>query len=333
MGDPFSHEHDKSGARLGPFLLRHVCGQGAMGVVYAASDLRDGRPVAVKVLTAAVVTDPPRLRRFAAEAEVLSSLDHPGIVRYVDHGTTPGGEPFLAMEWLEGEDLSQRLQRGGLSLRESVTLGRRVAEALAAAHARGIIHRDIKPGNLFLRGGDVDGVAILDFGIARIAAVSSGLTITGAAIGTPGYMAPEQARGARDIDARADIFALGAVLFECLAGRPAFAGRHLLAVLAKLLLEDPPRLLELRGDVPAGLDELLGRMLEKDAAARPESAAEVAAELAAMSLADEGPSAGATPRATLEAGLTSSERRFLSMVIAATPDMKTDSETHLRALQ
>ncbi|XXT24263.1 protein kinase [Sorangium sp. So ce429] len=311
---------ERGGVRVGPFVLGELCGQGAMGVVYAARDLRDGRPVAVKVLPAALLSDLGRARRFAAEAEVLASLDHPAIVRHVAHGATRRSEPFMAMEWLDGEDLERRLARRGLTVHEVAALGQRVAEGLAAAHARGVIHRDIKPSNLFLRGGEAAEAVILDFGIARVEDAPLSLTATGAVIGTPGYMAPEQARGDLAIDARADLFSLGAVLYECLAGRPAFAGHHVMAVLAKVLLEEPPRLAELRPEVPRALDALVARLLAKDPAARPESAAAVAAELARMSLDDGDVEAALAPSCDPSAtSLTDREQRFFCVIVAGAP--------------
>src|SRR5262245_58772181 len=181
---PAAHAMDRTGARLGPFVLQRKCGQGAMGIVYAAVDLRDNRPVAIKVSPATRAGDPQRARRFAKEAEVLASLEHPAIVRHVAHGETPDGELYLAMEWLEGEDLAQRLQRGKLTRTEAVALGLRVAEALAAAHARGVVHRDIKPSNLFLRDGDPAQVTILDVGIARLMKDVVNVTATGVMVGT-----------------------------------------------------------------------------------------------------------------------------------------------------
>ena len=311
---------DRGGVKLGHFLLLQKCGQGAMGVVYVARDLRDDGPVAIKVLPAAYLADHQRARRFASEAEVLASLDHPAIVRHVTHGTTPHGEPFLAMEWLEGEDLARSLLRRRLSVREVIVLGQRIAGGLAAAHARGVVHRDIKPSNLFLRGGEAAQVVILDFGIARVDEASLSLTATGTVVGTPGYMAPEQARAAPGIDARADLFSLGAVLFECLAGRPAFTGHHVMAVLAKVLLEEPPQLVTLRPDVPPALSALVARLLAKDPAARPPSAAAVATELARMSLDDgDEEAAPAPPRAGMAASITDSEQRFLCVVVARAP--------------
>src|SRR5262249_47784594 len=149
---------------------------------------------------------------------------HPGIVRYVAHGVTHEGKPYLAMEWLSGETLSARLAGVGLSIAESVTLAAHVAAALGAVHRRGLVHRDLKPANLLLEGGAIESIKLIDFGIARLPNAGVRLTLPGATLGTPGYMAPEQIRAAADVDARADVFSFGCVLFRCLAGRTAFAG-------------------------------------------------------------------------------------------------------------
>jgi serine/threonine protein kinase len=179
------------------------------------------------------------------------------------------------MEWLEGEDLATRLRRGPLGVEESQRLVTRAAEALGVAHSRGIVHRDIKPSNLFLT---ADGdIKVIDFGIARTATVALDMTRTGMILGTPGYLAPEQARrGARALDARADVFALGCVLFECLTGQPAFSGDNPLAILSRVLLEEVPAVSTLRADVPPALDVLLSQMLDKDPDNRPPNGAEVA---------------------------------------------------------
>ena len=201
---------------------------------------------------------------------MLAELRHPGIVRYVAHGVTPAHQPYLVMEWLEGEDLSQRLERGRLAVDETLILLRQVADGLAVAHARGVIHRDLKPSNLFLPAGSLERVKVLDFGIAKPAdALRSSKARAGAMVGTPGYMAPEQARGEDDVDTRADIFALGCVAFECLTGRRAFEGEHAMAVFAQILLEDVPRVRSLVRQVPRVLDTLVQRMLSKDPAERP----------------------------------------------------------------
>src|SRR5262249_16467102 len=153
-----------------------------------------------------------------------------------------------------------RLSREGLTLEESITLALRVAEALAAAHASGIVHRDLKPNNLFLQARRVDDVKLLDFGIAQLGG-GTRVTRTDTLLGTPGAMAPEQARSGQTVDTRADVFSLGCVLFECLTGKPAFSGDHLMAVLAKILFEDPPRARDLRPQLPPDVDALVASML------------------------------------------------------------------------
>jgi len=193
-----------------------------MGTIFRARDLITDHAVALKLLLDPGGAAGELTERFLREARFLSDLRHPGIVAYLAHGQTSEGLAYLAMEWLEGEDLARRLGRSSLSTAESLTLLRVVAGALHAAHRRGVVHRDIKPSNLFLRGGEVARAAVLDFGIARRLHISNAMTRTGAVIGTPAYMAPEQARGSRVITPSADIFSLGCVLFECLTGEPPF---------------------------------------------------------------------------------------------------------------
>jgi tetratricopeptide (TPR) repeat protein len=259
----------------GRFEIEHLAGQGGMGTVYRARDRADGGAIALKVLKEGGHAD---AERFGREATALSELHHPGIVRYVSHGLTPEGRPFLAMEWLDGEDLNQRLARGPLETAECVELGRRVGDALSVAHGRGIVHRDVKPSNLFLPGGRVADVKVVDFGVVRMLGWSPGpRTRPGMVIGTPGYMAPEQARGDDVIDARADVFALGCVLYECLTGQVAFPGEHVMAVLAKILFREVPSIRETRPDVPDALEALVLAMMRKQADARPAGGAEVAA--------------------------------------------------------
>ncbi|WP_437486645.1 protein kinase [Sorangium sp. So ce1014] len=292
----------------GRFEVEALAGAGGMGTVYRARDRASGATVALKLLREA---DAQAAARFAHEARVLSGLEHPHIVRYVTHGTTPPGEPFLVMEWLAGETLSERLSRGALRLEEGLALARAVAEALGTAHARGIVHRDIKPSNLFLVEGSIEHVKVLDFGIARQHATATRLTQTGSVLGTPGYMAPEQARGDLALlDARADVFSLGCVLFECLTGLPAFCGQHAMALLAKLLMEEPPRARELRPELPAALDDLVARMLAKEPAARPADGAAAARLLAEIGEATGGTASTEPSRSPI----TGDETRLLSVV-------------------
>ncbi|UQA58184.1 serine/threonine-protein kinase [Polyangium aurulentum] len=292
------------------FEIQALAGAGGMGRVYRAIERATGAIVAIKLLRD---SQGDNAARFVHEARVLASIEHPHVVRYVTHGFLRTGEPYLVMEWVEGERLDRRIAREGLRVDESIDLARRVASALAAAHARGVVHRDIKPINLVLEGGEVSRVKLLDFGIARRpGATTLGLTRTGSLLGTPGYMAPEQARGEREsIDARADVFSLGCVLFECLTGRPAFQGAHAMALLAKLLVEEVPRVQELRPEVPLALDELVARMLAKDPARRPADGAAVLAWLSSLE-GDEGPPSPAGDEGAQS--ITGSERRLVSVV-------------------
>lgn len=253
-------------------------GSGGMGVVYSAIELATERKVAIKLVR------PERhglaaAERILREVRALVAVDHPGIVRYLGHGVTEEGTPYLTMEWLEGLDLEARLHEGPLGVEQTLALATRLTGALAAAHEGGILHRDIKPANIFLVDGKPELARLLDFGVARFQARTWTLTMPGGIIGTPGYMSPEQARGAPDIDLRADLFSLGCVLYECLCGEPAFAGEHVMAVLAKVLMDDPLRVRELVPEVPYGLDDILTQLLQKDPQARMASAHELAQRL------------------------------------------------------
>jgi eukaryotic-like serine/threonine-protein kinase len=303
------------------FEIESLAAQGGMGKIYRARDHHTGQPVALKVLSTPAAE---YAERFLREAEVLVGLAHPAIVKYVAHGSTTSGELYLATEWLEGETLSVRLERATPSIGETLQLMRLVAEGLAEVHRHGIVHRDIKPSNLFLPSGQLERVKILDFGIAHFANAPRLRTRTGAVLGTPGYLAPEQARGERKIDARADVFALGCVLFECLAGRPAFLGEHVMAVLGKILLEDAPRLVHLRPDVPPPVDVLVGRMLDKDPDRRPRDAGEVAETLGALGPVGDSLAVTSAPPAVLTTG----EQRLLSVILArAAPRVEKSMET------
>lgn len=295
----------------GRFEVQALADWGGMGAVYRGRDRETGSSVALKLLL-----DMSSEERFQREARVLAELHHPGIVRYVAHGRTDRGAPYLAMEWLDGKDLRARISTRALTVAEAVTAARGIAEALAVAHGRGIIHRDVNPRNIFLVDGEVGRVKVLDFGIARPLRATFAMTLPGMYLGTPGYIAPEQARGNEDIDARADVFALGCVLYECLTGKAAFAADNLMALLGKVLFEEAPRLRQ-RGAFPPALDELVDRMISKDVARRPLDGASVAAQLAqiqATLTAEDGaaPESEAAPRS-----LTHGEQRLVCVVMAA----------------
>jgi predicted Ser/Thr protein kinase/tetratricopeptide (TPR) repeat protein len=297
------------------FQIERRVSAGGMSAVFRALDLRLGGVVAVKVLYGRDAGE--HKERLYREARILEKLSHPGIVKHVAHGDTDDGMPYLAMEWIVGETLGKRLARTGLTMGESVKMVTRIAETLAVAHAKGIIHRDIKPGNLLLRDTDYDRPALIDFGIARMGLGASAITNTGVMLGTLGYMAPEQARGTKSLDARADVFALGSVLFKCITGLPAFAGDDEIAILAKMLFEAPPRIRDIRKEVPAALDDLLARMLSRDPMQRPTDGGVVAAELAALGALD---TVGTlvTRETTAHADvITRGEQRLVSVVAVA----------------
>jgi hypothetical protein len=292
----------------GRFEVELLAGSGGMGKVYRARDRVSGERVAVKVLRQESV----ERARFEREGALLAELAHPGIVRYVAHGRTREGALYIAMQWLDGEDLSQRLKRRELSLEEAVSVGLHVGEALGAAHRRGIVHRDVKPGNVFLVDRSADDVKLLDFGIARVLTGGHPLTHTGLMIGTPGFMSPEQARGEREIGPPADVFALGCVVFRCVTGRPPFAGEDVLATLLKVALEEAPRARSLRPDVPDELDELIARMLAKSPRSRLPDGDAVASAFGRL-----GEAAASERRAPpSSSGVTSFEQRLLCVLVA-----------------
>ena len=306
----------------GRFRLGEQASAGGMGRVYRGVDLQRNAPVAIKLMHEELSA--LDVARFIRESEVLAQLDHPGIVAYIAHGRTADGAPFLVMEWLDGEDLAHRLARAPLSAAESLQLARRVAAALAEAHGNGVVHRDLKPANLFLRHGAVDRVTLVDFGIARQSGVMPSLTRAGGLIGTPGYLAPEQARGLKSIGAPADIFALGCVLFECLTGHSPFAASHLTEALARLLFEPAPSLAQVRPDLPPQLDALLDAMLAKDPAQRIQSARELVTQLDALPPVTDGPMPAV---ADVRQGLGALEQRLVNVLIASPLVPLVDQET------
>jgi tetratricopeptide (TPR) repeat protein len=291
------------------FELQRLAGRGGMGEVWQAVDRLDGARLALKIVTEVT---PDHRERFVREGRVLAELRHPCVVRYVAHGLSDAGLPFLAMEWLDGQSLSERLVAGPLHVGQAIELGRRVAEALGAAHAKGIVHRDVKPSNVFLVGGDVRGAKLVDFGVARLDAATT-TTRAGTILGTPAFMSPEQVRHADRVDSRADVFSLGCVLFRALAGRNPFEADDLGALLAKILLEQPPPLRELAREVPEALEELIARMLAKDPAERPRDAAAVAHALSGVRLVE----APVSSRRAAPRAMGASEQRIVSVVMVS----------------
>ena len=281
--------------RIGRYRILHKLGQGGMGVVYAAEDPSLGRRVALKTITQ---PDDESRQRFRREARAAASVSHPHACQIFEIGED-AGRLFIAMELLDGEPLAERLKRGPLTLAETLSLGREMLAALDALHAQGVIHRDVKPSNVFLTS---RGTKLLDFGLARPLSSDSGgalslegdLTRSGLIVGTPRYMAPEQVLG-DPIDARSDVFATGAVLFEALAGRVAFPGTKAVEVMHATLHEQPPAL----AGPPAvvAFDRVVRRALAKSPAERYPTAMAMSRDLESIALGDS--SAAAAPARAL----------------------------------
>jgi serine/threonine protein kinase/sugar lactone lactonase YvrE len=279
-----------AGTRLGPYEIVSEIGVGGMGVVYKARDTRLQRDVAIKVLPEAFANDSDRRGRFQREAQAVAALSHPNIVAIFDVGVD-GATAYAVTELLAGETLRSRLTSGGVASslppRKAIEIAVQITRGLAAAHERGLVHRDLKPENVFLC--DDGQVKILDFGLARQSAASTeatetvaALTDPGLVLGTVGYMAPEQVRGLAT-DARTDVFAFGAVLYEMLSGRRAFKGDTAADTMTAILKEDPPELIGSRPDLSPGLDRIVRHCLEKNPAERFHAARDIAFALDALS--------------------------------------------------
>ena len=319
------------GTRLGPYEILAPLGAGGMGEVYRARDTRLDRLVAVKVLPDA--TSAHALERFEREAKAIAALNHPGICAIYDIGASP--VPFLVMELLDGETLHQRLARGPMDTQGLVDTGLALADALAAAHAKGILHRDLKPANIVLT---PRGPKILDFGLALAMEVVSAdigatanptlaahspLTDVGVAVGTAAYMSPEQLRG-EPLDARTDLFSLGLVLYEVATGRRAFSGSTSAVTTAAILHDDPAAPRQLRPDLPVRLEQAILTLLEKDRDVRTQTASELRAELtrirrelgASPALSERSESKGATAAtAAPSAPVSSSDVQIIAGVM------------------
>jgi serine/threonine protein kinase len=273
-------------SQIGPYTVSSRLGRGGMGAVYEATDPGTDSRVAVKVLASHLADDPGLRKRFTSEIETLRSLRHPGIVQLLAFGEEDD-QPYFAMELVRGKSLEHALRTGRrFNAQETVAVGLAVCRALKAAHDHGIVHRDLKPANLLISQAALDagdlggGVKLADFGIAKL---FGGLAHTahGNIVGTAEYMAPEQAAGT-GVDHRADLYALGLVMFAMLTGRPPFLGRQVTEVIEKQRREPAPRVASLARDVPAELDALIDRLLAKDPAARPANALAVGRLLSAI---------------------------------------------------
>ena len=297
-------------------------GEGGMGVVFRAKDLSSGSVVAIKLLSRPETPErarrgPDRLERFRREALVLQAIQHPHVVRYVASAIESERGPYLAMEWLDGPSLRQYLQGGRrLSPADAVHLLQRIADAVGVAHAKGVVHRDLKPANIILQGGRLDQPKVIDFGIAHLPR-SNQHTREGQIVGTPGYIAPEQAQGTA-VDARTDVYALGCLLFRCLTGALPFRG-SVVNVLTKIVLEEAPPLRRLLPNAAPNLERLLGHMLAKRPDSRPLDGQRLASSLRDVDLLNDEAAVEVTatqiptrPRRRL----STSERQVFTVVMA-----------------
>ena len=286
------------GTHLGPYEILAPLGAGGMGEVYRARDTRLDRTVAIKILPAQFSSDPVRKQRFEREAKTISSLNHPNICVLHDVGSQDGMD-YLVMECVEGETLAKRLEKGPLPLDQVLKIGAQIADALDKAHRSGVVHRDLKPGNIMLT---QTGAKLLDFGLAKPAAPlasvatltaaltqSSPMTERGAIVGTFQYMSPEQIEG-KELDGRSDIFSLGAVLYEMLTGQRAFQGKSQLSVASAILEKEPAPISAVKPMTPDALDHAIRRCLAKDPEERWQTARDITGEL--KWVAEGGPQSG-----------------------------------------
>ena len=290
------------GARLGPYEIVSALGAGGMGEVYKARDTRLDRTVAIKILPETLAADPQFRERFDREARAISQLTHPHICTLYDVGEQQG-TAFLVMEYLEGETLADRLKKGALPLDDALNVAIQIADALSAAHRHGIVHRDLKPGNVMLTKA---GAKLLDFGLAKasgpaiagagqsmLPTTPPNLTAQGTILGTFQYMAPEQLEG-KEADARTDIFAFGAVLYEMLTGTKAFSGASHASLISSIMSSQPPPVSMVQTLAPAELDHLIARCLAKDPEDRWQSARDVKLQLSWIAEARLSPSSPTT---------------------------------------
>ena len=268
------------GTDLGPYRIERVLGRGGMGVVYLAEQRELGRKVALKLLPDELAGDPDFRARFERESRLAASIDHPNIIPLYEAGEI-GGTAYLAMRYVDGVDFASRLKEGPMEPAVAMAILGQVAGALDAAHEHGLVHRDVKPGNVLLdRTAHGDHAYLTDFGLTKQAGSETGLTRAGSFMGTPAYMAPEQIEG-RDVDARADEYSLACVAFECLTGRVPFPREKEVAVALAHLKDPVPSAVALRPALPAALDRVLAQAMAKDREARYPTCTAFADDLAA----------------------------------------------------
>src|SRR5580704_7805809 len=268
----------------GKYRVDRVLGVGGMGIVVAATHVALNQRVAIKFLLPAALGNAQIIERFAREARAAVQIHSEHVARVIDVGTLPTGSPYMVMEFLEGNDLAEAVEKGGaMPIARAVSYVLQACEALAEAHALGIVHRDLKPANLFLarRPGRDSIVKVLDFGISKTNEKGpSGLTQTSAVMGSPYYMAPEQMMSSKDVDARADIWALGIILYELLAGAPPFVAETMPEIVFMVTQRDPPPLATKRPDLPVALADIVARCLIRDPTQRYANVARLASALA-----------------------------------------------------
>jgi serine/threonine protein kinase/Flp pilus assembly protein TadD len=263
------------GSTISHYKIIEKLGEGGMGVVYKAQDLKLDRFVALKFLPPEMIRDPGAKERFVHEAKSASALDHPNICTIHEIGETSDGQLFIAMACYEGKPLNEKIARGAMRIEEAVDIAIQVAQGLQKAHEKGITHRDVKSGNIIITNDGV--VKILDFGLAKLAGQSR-LTKTGSTIGTAAYMSPEQAQGL-EVDHRTDIWSLGIVLFEMLTGKLPFRGEHEAALLYAIVHEEPQAVASFRSDIPGGVLMVIGKALQKDSSKRYQTAKDMVTDL------------------------------------------------------